>query len=1027
MSWARALAEGRVSQAVDVYAVYKALFRGERPDAKYEPYCDAASFFSLTFVTPAFRQYLEDFLKKLAAGESEVYLMPAMLGAGKSHFLALVLHVLALYRRCNGVGACVKRELERFKVELWLPDLPKTPSVYVFHGEYELSEEARRLRSVDDKDKLKRVLREDAPVVLIFDETRNFEEREKDFYLWMQMLAEAVSDVPGAFLFVSYSLFPSERPETASSKSQDAVRRVHHVLVSLDAVSNIVQIFRRWAGVAPRRVDLSPLRGAVDDKLLADFERRLVESYPFNPYVLDVVLKLADESLAQRTRVQLTRELLRTLAKSYLNAGDGELVVFAHLPDPGEVLVAGGDEAELWRTLLSLYRQDLAKLGDKPSKTAVSVLRHILLATFLARLMPRAPLYPTEDELVLGSFNGRDVRPLDVRGFLQTASGLHIEKIFENRWVYWYIGDVAHAVAQAMLKFGDEVGLELAADEVAGIAREKSAAFDKVVVAGAGEARRVGKVLVVSTKEEWERELQDAHRSILAVDLRDFGVPRRRNNLVVIRRVDGGEVPQVARAVLKELEISPRNVREAVVDLGRAVKAVEEVDKNLPVYFAELLQVGTDALRAEFEEMLRARLRRWGERAKLAMRQAVGAWLRRAVVGLREEEVKMWEELLTNLNRDKRELVRDVVVKVFEGGLVSWDSFKKLGDLWSLFLNNESFPPVPISFSEFAEAVKNYCGSCNCLFEDEGRIYWLTKGEGCEMPQLDEDVGVAPFLARNVVSEWAVEQFLKQLAGERVRRYYVVYKRPSGEEVRLRADELLGFRGEWIYLNTGRLEEEQVRKSLAVRIDGLDTVFVDKDPGSSVKISVEASDDIGSLHYEFVGVEKMEYPAGRRYEFELPVPTKPGIYALKLEVRFKDGEEEHKTLYIRVRGRRMGDVVVSGVSAGDLVKKIRASTAKDAVDVLNYLTSKQVEVRVEISVEKTAIQGADDEALLLKARFAVRNIEGKGRVARLLKAIQDVSPALNAEFEFVEPFKVEEDDVQFFKGMNLIFEVVKEA
>lgn len=99
------LAEGKISPAIDIYEVYKSLFRGESPEGAHRAYCDPDSFFRITYVTPSFRQYLEDFLRKLAAGESQIYTLPALLGAGKSHFLALVLHVLALYGKCKGLGS----------------------------------------------------------------------------------------------------------------------------------------------------------------------------------------------------------------------------------------------------------------------------------------------------------------------------------------------------------------------------------------------------------------------------------------------------------------------------------------------------------------------------------------------------------------------------------------------------------------------------------------------------------------------------------------------------------------------------------------------------------------------------------------------------------------------------------------------------------------------------------------------------------------------------------------------------------
>jgi hypothetical protein len=196
MSFVKLLAEGRVSPAVDVYEVYRALFLNERPAPQHELYCLPESFLRVTYVTPGFRQYVEDFLRRLASGEPQIYLLPALFGAGKSHFLAFVLHIIALYRRCRGSGECVRRHLAEFGIELEAPTLERVPNVAVFRHDREPEAVAAQLWSSRTKDGLRDVVRRNAPLVVVFDEAQYFDERP-GFVPWLQTLAEVVSESRG--------------------------------------------------------------------------------------------------------------------------------------------------------------------------------------------------------------------------------------------------------------------------------------------------------------------------------------------------------------------------------------------------------------------------------------------------------------------------------------------------------------------------------------------------------------------------------------------------------------------------------------------------------------------------------------------------------------------------------------------------------------------------------------------------------------------------------------------------------------
>ncbi|MEM4439061.1 MAG: DUF499 domain-containing protein [Pyrobaculum sp.] len=1015
MSYVKLLAEGKISPAIDIYEVYKSLFRGESPEGAHRAYCDPDSFFRITYVTPSFRQYLEDFLRKLAAGESQIYTLPALLGAGKSHFLALVLHVLALYGKCKGAGECVRRHLADYGVDISAPTLAKTPAVAVFRAGRVLGEFEKRLRSISTKEELRRVLREKAPVVILFDETQYLEE-EPGFVQWIQMLAEVAGEVGGVYLFVSYSLFPEGGPSLESSRSLSAVERMNAIRIRLDTVRNIAAVFRRWAGLKPGRVDTAPLKGVVRDELLREFEGKVAETYPFNPVFLKLVLDLADESLAERTRVQLTRELLRTLARAYVKASEGELVTFAHLPEPEELLLIGGPHADFWAALLKLYEEDVEKLG---TKAAVSVLRHILLASFIGRLMPSAVLYPTEDELILGSYNALDIRPVDVKEALARASdvGLHVEKL-GDRYIYWYIGDEAHALREAMSKFSYEDGIDVVADQLASLLRERAGPFSAVYISGVGDRKRAfGKVVVLTNREEWSKALEDADKSALAVDLSEFGIVKRRNNLFYVRRDDAGAVPRDVEEVLRKF-VQVRNIREAAVALGQLYKAAEEVLLNLNHYFPELFSFEEDRLRREMEQMLRGRVERWKERAAALLKTVSYMWLKRVIAGFNELEVKRLDEYLGELARQKMELVGKVVEKVFSQ--VEWDGFKKLGDLWSLYLNNEGLPHVPMSFDEFIDAVRSYCAGCSCLFEVDGEVVWLSK-TGCEIPHLDKNVGVAPLRWRGQLQDWAVEAFLKQMASlsTHATRYYIVYKRPSGEEVKKPVDDLLASRGEWPFLSDGHLEVETLQKAIEVRIDGVAAPSIERNPGSKIRVDVVGSDDLISVAYRIGGIEREEDASGKVHFFELELPTEPGTYSLEVEAVFKDGARDRKTVVVNIKGRCKKLKSKYEVGAGERVRYISATTVKDARDLLQFFSRRGAAFKLYVS----AMQTAGDAELDVKARFNISSQEARDRAARLLAALETLSPSADVKFEFTPPVEVDGDLAQRLRGGRYTFEV----
>jgi hypothetical protein len=1035
------LAEGKVSPAIDIYEVYRALFLNEKPEEVYKIYCDPQLFFSITYITPAFKHYIEDFLAKLGRGESEVYLMPALMGAGKSHFLAFILHILALYRRCNGVGDCVSRELTKYGIDIEIPSISKVPNVAVFRGRQRLGDFERRLRATKIKDDLRSIIRSNAPLVIIFDETQFFEIDEgDDFVAWIQTLAEVVREVPGAFLFVSFSLFATEKPELETRKSIEAINRVGPITISLDTVYNISAVLRRWGGIAIKDVDLAPLKGLVSDEEYKRLNDEFKQAYPVNPRLLNVLLRLADESLVERTRIQMTRELLRILARAYLNTNweKGELITFAHLPEPGELLIVGGSTAAVWKLLLDEYKSDVDKirnrnLSNPTYKAALSMLRHVLLMTFYLRLMPSLRLYPSEQDLLVGSYNNLDISPAILKEALnEVSTGTHVEKI-KDKYIYWFLGDETRAVYEAAVAYSDIDGLDVAINELISIIKDKSGALSRVLVSGVNP-RSLGRVVVIADKDSWQKELSNSKESILAVDIREFGTKVKRNNLVVVLPNDEVKVPLRAIEVLKDFGMEVREeggIKNAVIDLGKIIKAIDEVSNRLLDYFPDLLNIEDESFRREIEEHLRNRLNNRRSSARAALREAVNTWLSKAVIGFKEQSFNKLDSALIEISKRKGEVVNTLAEIVFNFDVVKSSikqgNFVMISDLWSIYLNNSELPSAPISFDEFLNSIKDYCKGYRCVFRINDELVWIPEcsGKG-ETPSLDENSGIAPIIIGKEFIDWPVRQFLEKLReieGSST-RYYIRYKRPSGEDVRVSVDDALTEkeRGNWPYFTEGCFERKVVRAYIKVLVDGIEQLSIERPPGTKVNVEVIASEEMGELIYGINGtMNKVSLP-GVNYRFEVEVPKEPGEYALSIEAVFKSGARDQRTVTIYVKGKRKKECIKYDVSRGDVVKRIKVLTANDAENLLRYLWGQR---KLSLTLSVRTEQKVSEGEIRLNASFRVRDMS-YNNVLRLLIALKDIAPNVEVVFEFLEPIVVDDDIVQKLRGRRPEFTVICE-
>ncbi|WP_084761214.1 hypothetical protein [Caldivirga sp. MU80] len=1032
------LAEGKVSSAIDIYEVYRALFLNEKPEEVYEIYCDPQSFFSITHVTPAFRQYIEGFLAKLSRGESEVYLMPALMGAGKSHFLAFILHLLALYRRCNGVGDCVSRELSKYGIDIKIPSISKVPNVAVFKGRQRLGDFERRLRETKIKDDLRSIVRNNVPLVIIFDETQFFEIDEKDdFVAWIQTLAEVVHEIPGVFLFVSYSLFATEEPELGTRKSTWVTGRGKEpIRISLDTVSEITAILRRWGGIAIKDVDLVPLKGLVSDEEYKRLNDKFKQTYPVNPKLLDILLMLANESLVKRTRIQLTRELLRILARAYLNTNRGELITFAHLPEPNELLIPGGDEAAIWTSLLQFYKSDVENiksrnLSHSTYKAALSMLRYVLLMTYYLRLMPIIGLYPSEQDLLVGSYNDLDTSTVVLREALNEVSkDTHVTKIDKDKYIYWFLSDETQAVYKAAVTYSDIDGLNIAVNELVNIIKDRLGAFSRVLISGVNP-RSLDKVVIIADKDSWQEKLSNSKESILAVDIREFGIKVKRNNLVVMLPNDEVEVPSEAVGLLKGYGMEAREkngIKSAVVDLGRIIKAIDEVSNRLLDYFPDLFKIENESLKREIEGYLRNRLNDRKSVALATLRKAVNTWLSKAVIGFKEQSFDKLDSALVEISKRKGEVVNTLAERVFNFDLVKSSikrgNFEIIDDLWNIYLNNSELPSAPISFDEFLSSIKDYCKGYRCVFRINNELVWIPEcsGKG-ETLSLDENSGVAPIIIGTEFIDWPVRQFLEKLhemEGNST-RYYIKYRRPSGEEVEVSIDDALTKKGDWPYFTEGCFERRIVKASIKVLVDGVEQLFIERLPGTKVNVEVIASEEMGELIYGINGTMNKAPSPGVNYRFEVEVPKEPGEHALSIEAVFKSGIRDQRTVTIYVKGRRR-ECIKYDVSLGDVVKRIKVLKANDTTNLLKYLWGQR---KLSLTLRVSTEQKVGENEIKLNANFRVKDTS-YNNVLRLLMALTDITPTVEAVFEFLEPIVVDDDMAQKFKGWNLEFTVICE-
>jgi hypothetical protein len=462
-------------------------------------------------------------------------------------------------------------------------------------------------------------------------------------------------------------------------------------------------------------------------------------------------------------------------------------------------------------------------------------------------------------------------------------------------------------------------------------------------------------------------------------------------------------------------------------------------------YFPDLLNVENDSLRKEIEEHLRNRLDNRKSAAIAALRETVNTWLSKAVIGFKERSFNKLDSFLIDISKNKAEVVYALAEKVFKFDKIK-DSIKQgnfimISDLWSVYLNNPELPPAPISFNEFLSSIKDYCKGHRCVFRVNDELIWIPECSGNgETPSLDENSGVAPIfiIDEKAKSEgfidWPVKQFLEKLREKEGRegnsRYYIRYKRPSGEDVRVSVDEALmeKERDYWLFYTEGCFEREVLRAYIKqILIDGIDQSSIpsiERPPGTEVEVKVIASEEMDKLIYGINNTMKEVPSPGAEYHFKVEVPKDPGDYTLSIKAIFKSRTEDQRTVTINVKGKRKKECGPRyRVSQGDSIKRIRILNAKEAESLLKYLWGQR---KLSLTLSVSATQKADEGEISLNIRYMIRENSPYNNVLRLLKALEDLAPSVDAVFEFLEPVNADDDMVQKFKVWHPQFTVICE-
>ncbi|NPA84494.1 MAG: DUF499 domain-containing protein, partial [Crenarchaeota archaeon] len=495
------VARGKITDssfAVNLWYVHKGC-PGVRKDCVDERYRDPKKFFDRTYFSEGLRQVLSDVLRRLVYGGdyNAVVLLYTTFGGGKSHTLLSLYHLAKNFKR-SAESRRLRRFLEEIGVDpeaefpsavavfdgaavdpVRLRRVYEAPNVWTFvlrelanaSGDSELLREVERYKSVPPGHEtmaeiLARMESRGIRPVILMDEialyVRNLEVKgDERAYREIQGLRTFLHSLAVAVASSKYAVLAVATPQQYEEISQNIlsifsdVKRVampsnvvghkdaSEVLkaallehVSSDAASLVSE---EYMNMYKEEKDKFPV-----SVVISDFRKRLADSYPFHPFLVDV---LYDE-LSTVHGFQGTRDVLRITAWSlYWRYRSGDLYDFLLLGDldatKQQILNEMLTRNEYLKNLRNAISSDISVLEEMDEIFAQKGLPRVASSVYSAVLVRSAANKASRsEEVLLGTAS--PLRGVTTHLVLQTLEDLpertaHFHKIIRGDEVLYMV------------------------------------------------------------------------------------------------------------------------------------------------------------------------------------------------------------------------------------------------------------------------------------------------------------------------------------------------------------------------------------------------------------------------------------------------------------------------------------------------------------------------------------------------------------------------------------------------------------